>query len=158
MESELTTHCYIEKDGKYLMLHRTKKKNDRSKDLWMGVGGCFEHGESPDECILREVKEETGLTMTDFRLRGIVVFSEGNWCEYMFLYSCYGFIGEVKECNEGELLWFEKDNAVNELPSWEGDKLFLRLMQEEHPLFNLKLRYENRKLQSAELDGKPIPF
>lgn len=156
MEAELTTLCYIEKDGKYLMLHRTKKKNDPSQDLWMGVGGHFEEGESPEECVVREVKEETGLTLTDYRLRGIVTFSEGDWHEYMFLYSADGFTGQLIECNEGDLLWVEKGKAVNELISWEGDKIFLRLMQEDQPFFSLKLHYENRKLQSAVLDGKTI--
>jgi len=157
MEAELTTLCYIEKDGKYLMLHRTKKQNDPSQDFWMGVGGHFEHGESPDECVVREVKEETGLALTDYHLRGIVSFSEGDWYEYMFLYSADGFTGEIIECNEGDLLWVEKNRAVNELTSWEGDKIFLRLMQEEYPFFSLKLHYENRKLKYAVLDGKEIP-
>lgn len=153
MEAELTTLCYIEKDGKYLMLHRTKKKNDPSKDLWMGVGGHFEDGESPDECVIREVKEETGLTLTNFRLCGIVSFSDGDWYEYMFLYNADSFTGDIIDCNEGELLWVDKEKAVNELASWEGDKIFLRLMQEDRPCFSLKLRYEHRKLISAILDG-----
>lgn len=156
MEAELTTQCYIEKDGKYLMLHRTKKKNDPSDYLWMGVGGHFEFGESPEECVLREVKEETGLTLTSFRLCGIVTFIDGDWYEFMFLYSADDFTGELIDCNEGELHWVDKDKAVNELPSWEGDKIFLRLMQEKHPFFSLKLLYENRKLKSAILDGKAI--
>ena len=156
MEAELTTLCYIEKDGKYLMLHRTKKKNDPSKDLWMGVGGHFEAGDSPDDCVLREVKEETGLTLTKYRMCGIVSFSEGDWFEYMFLYSADGFTGQLCECSEGELAWVEKDKAVNELTAWEGDKIFLRLMQENRPFFSLKLHYENKKLQSAVLDGQKI--
>ncbi len=156
MGAELTTLCYIEKNGKYLMLHRTKKKNDPSHDLWIGPGGHLENCESPDECVVREVKEETGLTLTTFRLRGIVSFSEGDWCEYMFLYSAYEFEGELIECSEGELLWVDKDKALNELPLWEGDKIFLRLMQQDHPCFSLKLRYEHKKLISAILDGKTI--
>ena len=156
MEPELTTHCYIEKDGKYLMMHRTKKKNDPSKDLYMGVGGHFEEGESPEECVLREVKEETGLTLTSYRMRGVVSFSEGDWYEYMFLYSADGFTGELTDCSEGELLWVDKEIAVNELPSWEGDRIFLRLMQEDRPFFSLKLRYQHKKLISAVLDGNNI--
>jgi len=153
MDAELTTLCYIEKDNQYLMLHRTKKKNDPSKDLWMGVGGHFEYGESPDDCVLREVKEETGLTLTSYRLCGIISFSEGNWFEYMFLYHADSFTGELTDCSEGELLWVDKNKAVNELTSWEGDKIFLRLMQENHSCFSLKLHYENKKLQSAVLNG-----
>lgn len=156
MEAELTTLCYIERDGQYLMLHRTKKKNDPSKDLWMGVGGHLEPGESPDDCVLREVKEETGLTLTDYRLRGIVSFSEGDWYEYMFLYSASGFTGELTECSEGDLLWVDKEKAIYELTSWEGDKIFLRLMQEDVPCFSLKLHYENHQLQSAILNGQPL--
>ena len=156
MEPELTTLCYIEKDGQYLMLHRTKKKNDPSKDLWMGVGGHFEQGESPEECVLREVKEETGLTLTSWRLCGIVTFSDGDWYEYMFLYTADGFTGDLIECIEGDLVWVDKEKAVNELVSWEGDKIFLRLMQEQHPFFSLKLHYEKRQLQSAVLDGQPL--
>ena len=156
MDTELTTLCYIEKDGKYLMLRRSKKKNDPSKDLYMGVGGHFEQGESPDECVLREVREETGLTLTKFRLRGVVTFSDGDWYEYMFLYSADGFTGELIECNEGELEWIDKHRATYELPSWEGDKIFLRLMQEERPFFSLKLRYENKRLKEAALDGVPM--
>lgn len=156
MEAELTTLCYIEKDGQYLMLHRTKKKNDPSQDLWMGVGGHLEQGESPDECVVREVKEETGLTLTQYHLRGIVSFSEGDWYEYMFLYSADAFSGALINCNEGDLVWIDKEKAVNELVSWEGDKIFLRLMQENYPCFSLKLHYENRRLKEAVLNGKPI--
>ena len=156
MEPELTTQCYIEKDGKFLMMHRTKKKNDPSKDLYVGVGGHFEQGETPEECMLREVREETGLTLTSYRLHGIITFSDGDWYEYMFLYSADSFTGELIDCNEGELLWVEKNKAVYELPSWEGDKIFLKLMLEDHPVFSLKLRYEHRRLIEAVLDGTPI--
>lgn len=119
----------------------------------MGVGGHFEQGESPDECVLREVKEETGLTLTRYKMRGKVSFSEGDWYEYMFLYSASEFEGELTECSEGDLLWVDKEKAVNELISWEGDKIFLRLMQETDQFFSLKLHYENKKLISAVLDG-----
>lgn len=153
MDNELTTLCYIEKDGKYLMLHRTKKKNDPSHDLWMGVGGHFEKGESPEDCVLREVREETGLILTDYKLRGVVSFSDNDWYEYMFLYSAYGYEGKVSDCNEGDLVWVDKEKAVTQLPIWEGDRIFLGLMNEGRPVFSLKLRYENRSLKAVELDG-----
>ncbi len=153
MSAELTTLCYIEKDGKYLMLHRTKKKNDPNKDLWLGVGGHFEEGESPEECVLREVREETGLTMTDYKLRGIVSFSEGDWYEYMFLYSCTGYEGEISQCSEGELVWVEKERVLRELKIWEGDRIFLEMMERGDPFFSLKLRYNNRRLVEVAVNG-----
>ena len=121
----LTTLCYIEKDDKYLMLHRTKKEKDLNKDKWVGVGGHFEQGESPEECLLREVKEETGLTLTSWKFRGIVTFLSNEWpsAEYMCLFTADGFEGEMKICDEGELEWIPK-SAVNQLPIWEGDKVF----------------------------------
>ncbi len=152
MEAELTTMCYIEKDGKYLMLHRTKKKNDPNHDLWLGIGGHMEQGESPGECILREVKEETGLELIDPKLRGIVTFSDGDWYEYMFLYSAENFEGELIECNEGDLVWVEKEKVLSELPVWEGDKIFLGMMQQDSPFFSLKLKYDHRKLIYSALD------
>ena len=158
MKNELTTLCYIERDGKYLMLHRTKKKNDPNHNLWLGVGGHFEYGESPEECVLREVKEESGLTLTDYRLRGIVSFSDNDWVEYMFLYSGYDWEGQPGDCDEGELVWVEKRDVIEKLPSWEGDRIFLRLMEEDRPFFSLKLHYENRILKTAALDGKPLDF
>ena len=153
MECELTTLCYIEKYDQYLMLHRTKKKNDPSHDLWMGVGGHFEEGESPEDCVLREVYEETGLTLTDYKLRGVVSFSDNDWHEYMFLYSGYDFKGSVTVCSEGDLVWVDKEKSVTELPIWEGDKIFLKLMNEGKPFFSLKLHYENKVLRSVVLDG-----
>ena len=153
MECELTTLCYIEKDDQYLMLHRTKKKNDPSHDLWMGVGGHFEEGESHEDCVLREVYEETGLTLTDYKLRGVVSFSDNDWYEYMFLYSGYDFKGSVTVCSEGDLVWVDKEKSVTELPVWEGDKIFLKLMNEGKPFFSLKLHYENKVLRSVVLDG-----
>lgn len=153
MECELTTLCYIEKYDQYLMLHRTKKKNDPSHDLWMGVGGHFEEGESPEDCVLREVYEETGLTLTDYKLRGVVSFSDNDWYEYMFLYSGYDFKGSVTVCSEGDLVWVDKEKSVTELPIWEGDKIFLKPMNEGKPFFSLKLHYENKVLRSVVLDG-----
>lgn len=158
MDNELTTLCYIEKDGKYLMIHRTKKKNDPNKDLWLGVGGHFEQGESPEDCVLREVKEETGLTLTKYALRGVVSFSDNDWYEYMFLYSAYEYSGEMTECNEGDLVWVPKEDVLTKLPIWEGDRIFLKLMQRGEPFFSLKLRYENRVLKKAVLNGSEIPF
>lgn len=152
MEPELTTMCYIEKDGKYLMLHRNKKKNDPNHDLWLGIGGHFECGETPGECITREVREETGLILNDPELKGIVTFSDGDWYEYMFLYKACDFVGEICECSEGELLWVEKDRVRNELPIWEGDRIFLDLLEKSVPFFSLKLEYSHRKLISWKLE------
>ncbi len=152
MEPELTTMCYIERDGEYLMLHRTKKQNDPNHDLWLGIGGHFENGETPGECIKREVKEETGLTLIEPELRGMVTFSDGDWHEYMFLYTARKFEGELTECNEGELLWVRKETVMNELPIWEGDRIFLKLMQSDAPFFSLKLEYQNRKLIKSTLE------
>ncbi len=156
-KAALTTLCYIEKDDKYLMLHRIKKENDLNKDKWIGVGGHFELGESPEECLLREVKEETGLALTSWKFRGIVTFLSDEWdeAEYMCLYTADGFTGEIIPCNEGNLEWVEK-SKVTELPIWEGDKIFLQLLNEGREFFSLKLRYEGPKLAEAVLDGKAL--
>ena len=156
-KTALTTLRYIEKDNKYLMLHRVKKENDLNKDKWIGVGGHFELGESPEECLLREVKEETGLTLTSWKFRGIVTFLSNEWeeAEYMCLYTADGFEGELIPCNEGTLEWVEKAK-VTELPIWEGDKIFLQLLKENREFFSLKLRYEGDKLVEAVLDGKVL--
>ena len=151
-----TSLCYIERDGKYLMLHRTKKVNDENHDKWIGVGGKFEEGESPEECMLREVQEETGLTLTAWRYRGIVTFVSNEWSgEYMHLFTADGYPGELKSCEEGELEWVEKERLYS-LPIWEGDKIFLRLLDSEQPFFSLKLRYEGERLVAAALDGKAM--
>lgn len=153
MERNITTLCYIEKDGCYLMLHRVKKQKDINKDKWIGVGGHLEAGESPEECLLREVREETGLELTSWKLRGVITFitdtCEG---EYMFLYTADGYTGNLTECSEGELEWVEKEK-VPDLPIWEGDKIFFRLLEEGRGFFSLKLRYEGDVLQEAVLDG-----
>lgn len=151
------TVCYIEKDGCYLMLHRTVKKNDINKDKWIGVGGHFEEGESPEECVLREVKEETGYTLTSFRCRGLVTLLPGNGVtKYMFLFTADGFEGEPVECDEGELEWVPLEQ-VWKLNIWEGDKIFFRLLDEEAPFFSLKLAYDGHcGLVSAVLNGKPM--
>ena len=151
-----TSLCYIERDGCYLMLHRTKKVNDENHDKWIGVGGKFEEGESPEECILREAQEETGLTLTAWRYRGIVTFVSDEWGgEYMHLFTADGFTGQIKSCNEGELEWVEKQRLLS-LPIWEGDKIFLRLLDSAQPFFSLKLCYEGERLVSAALNGKAM--
>lgn len=155
--TSLSTLCYIEKDGKYLMLHRTVKKNDVNKDKWIGVGGHFEPDESPEECLLREVKEETGYTLTSFRFRGLVTFVSGNGVtEYMSLFTADGFTGEPIPCDEGELEWVDKTN-IESLNIWEGDKIFFRLLEEDRPFFSLKLKYDGTdRLVFATVDGKTI--
>ena len=155
----LSTLCYIEQDGKYLMLHRTVKENDVNKDKWIGVGGHFEADESPEECLLREVKEETGYTLTSYRYRGIVTFVSGTGVtEYMSLFTADGFEGEQLPCDEGELEWVDIDQIEN-LNIWEGDKIFLRLLAEDHEFFSLKLVYDGGdKLQSAILNGVPMEY
>lgn len=153
-----STLCYIENEkNEYLMLHRVKKKNDANQDKWIGVGGKFEDGESPDECLLREVLEETGLTLTDYRCRGIVTFTSDEWdTEYMHLFTATGYAGTIKECDEGDLEWVPKCK-VQELPIWEGDKLFFRLIDDrDSPFFSLKLRYEGNALVYAALNGKEL--
>ena len=155
-KSNLTTLCYIERDGKYLMMHRVKKEHDINKDKWVGIGGHFEADESPEECLLREAREETGLLLTNYRQRGIITFISDRWqTEYMFLYTATAYEGTIGECNEGTLEWIEKEK-VCDLPLWEGDKIFFRLMEEERPHFSLKLRYEGETLVEAVLDGKDI--
>lgn len=150
----LSTLCYIEQDGKYLMLHRTVKENDVNQDKWIGVGGHFEADESPEECLLREVKEETGYTLTSYRFRGLVTFVSGNGVtEYMSLFTADGFEGEPIPCDEGELEWVDIAK-IQKLNIWEGDKIFLRLLAQEHPFFSLKLVYDGQdRLLEAVLDG-----
>lgn len=150
----LSTLCYIEKDGKYLMLHRIKKKNDINQDKWIGVGGKFEAEESPEDCVLREAKEETGLTLTSYRFRGLVTFISGNGeTEYMHLFTADRFEGEMIECSEGTLEWIDKDK-IETLNIWEGDKIFLKLLVERETFFSLKLVYNGGdKLVEAVLDG-----
>ena len=151
-----TTLCYLERDGKYLMLHRVKKANDPSHDKWIGVGGKFEDGESPEECALRETREETGLTLTSYRYRGLVTFVSDRWeTEYMHLFTADAWEGELTACDEGELVWVEK-SRLSSLPIWEGDKLFFRLLDEDIPFFSLKLTFVGETLTSATLNGKPL--
>ncbi len=146
----LTTICYIEQDGNYLMLHRTKKENDQSHDKWLGVGGKFEKDESPDECILREVKEETGLTLTSYQLRGVMTFVSDIWeTEYMFIYTADRFEGELTECSEGDLQWIKKTEVMN-LKLWEGDKIFLKKLIDGDEFFTVKMEYEGEKLVKVQ--------
>lgn len=151
-----TTLCYIQSGENYLLLHRTKKKNDQSHDKWLGIGGKFEDKESPEDCILREVREETGLTLTSYQYRGIVTFVSDVWeTEFMHLFTADGFTGTIRGCDEGDLAWISKDHYLS-LPMWEGDKIFLRLLQTACPFFSLKLVYQGEALQSAVLNGTPL--
>ena len=151
---ENTTLIYIEKNSKYLMLHRTKKENDINRDKWIGIGGHFEEAESPEDCVKREVMEETGLTLNSMEYRGIVTFvSDDNFTEFMHLFWSNDFSGNIKECNEGELEWVEK-SRMKELPRWEGDEIFLDLLEKRVPFFSLKLVYKKGELLQAVLNGE----
>ena len=150
-----TTLCYLERDGCYLMLHRIKRENDLNRDKWIGIGGKFEEGESPENCLLREVREETGLTLGSWRYCGIVTFVSDAWgTEYMHLFHSEDFHGSLRECDEGSLEWIEK-SALASLPDlWEGDRIFLRMMENNEPFFSLKLCYRGDLLTGAELNGR----
>lgn len=151
-----TSLCYIERGDSYLMLHRVKKNNDENHDKWIGIGGKFEEGESPEECMRREMLEETGLTAKSWQYRGIVTFVSDEWgTEYMHLFKCSDYSGEIKECDEGVLEWIKKDKLLS-LPIWEGDKIFLRLLDTDCPFFSLKLRYSGDRLIKAALNGREI--
>ena len=151
-----TTLCYVLRGEEVLMLHRVKKKNDINQDKWIGIGGKFLENEAPDQCLLREAKEETGLTLTSYQLRGIVTFlsnqAEG---EYMYLFTADGFTGELTDCDEGDLQWVSQD-FLETLPKWEGDQIFLDLLWNNAPFFLLTLRYTGDRLEEAILNGKRI--
>lgn len=152
---KLTTLCYIEKDDKYLMLHRVKKENDLNHDKWVGVGGKFEPDETPEECMLREVREETGLTLTKYQFRAILTFLSDEWeTEYIHLYTASEFTGTLLECDEGNLEWIPK-SEINKLKLWGGDKIFFKLLRETEDFFSLKLRYEGEKLVETKLTQYP---
>ena len=150
----LTTLCYLEKDGRYLILHRTKKDHDENHDKWIGVGGKFEAGETPEECALREVMEETGLTMTEYRFRGIVTFVSDEWgTEYMHLFTCTAFTGDLIDCDEGELVWLPKHELLQK-KMWAGDRIFLKALDERRDFFSLKLRYEGETLVESRFENE----
>ena len=151
-----TTLCYLEQDGRYLMLHRVRKAHDENHDKWIGVGGKFEDRESPEDCARREVLEETGLTLTDYRYCGIITFVSDRWeTEYMHLFHSRSFTGTPRECDEGVLEWVPIEQ-VNALPAWEGDKIFLDLLAKGAPFFHLELTYEGDALVRAVLDGRDL--
>lgn len=159
MKSKLTTLCYLEKNDSYLLLHRIKKQNDINKDKWIGVGGHFEDFESPDECLVREVFEETGLKLNSYQFRGIVTFvshdSGEKMYEYMCLYTSSDFSGTMIDCDEGKLEWVKKAD-MKKLNFWEGDYIFLDLIEKNEPFFSLKLEYKNGSLEKSILNGKPL--
>ncbi len=151
-----TTLCYLERGDAYLMLHRIKKKDDLNRDKWIGIGGKCEEGESPEDCLLRECREETGLSLEEYRYRGLVTFvSDQAPTEYMHLFTAARWSGRQKECPEGDLAWIKKQELLS-LPIWEGEKIFLRLLEEDRPFFSLKLQYRGEQLVLAVLDGKQL--
>lgn len=152
-----TSLCYLERGDELLMLHRVKKAVDENAGKWIGVGGKFEEGESPEECMLREVYEETALRLTSWRFRGIVTFVSDEWgTEYMHLFTADSFCGELKTCDEGVFAWKTREEVMTSLPIWEGDRIFLRLLFEDRPFFSLKLRYRGDELVEAILDGEAL--
>ena len=151
-----TTLCYITRGSDVLMLHRVKKKNDINQDKWIGIGGKFQGEEAPEECLLREALEETGLTLTGWKCRGVVTFLSDRYeGEYMYLFTADGFTGALKECDEGDLQWVSRE-FLHALPKWEGDEIFLKLLWEEAPFFLLTLRYRGDTLEEAVLDGRRL--
>ena len=151
-----STLIYVERGDEYLMLHRTKKENDLNRDKWIGIGGKFEENESPEDCMLREAREETGLTLTSWRYRGIVTFLSDRWeTEYMHLFTADGYSGTLRQCDEGDLAWIKKSELLK-LKLWEGDKIFLRLLDSDEPFFSLKLKCEGETLVRAVLNGKRL--
>lgn len=157
MDPRLTSLVYIEKDGCYLILHRTKKAHDENGDKWIGVGGKFEPGESPEECACREVKEETGLTLLTPCFRGLVTFVSDVWgTEYMHLFTCTSFTGDLIDCDEGELVWLPKAELLTK-KMWAGDRIFLKALDERTDFFSLKLRYVGEELVEAKFEGESVP-
>ena len=151
-----TTLCYLEQDGKYLMLHRIRKKNDENQGKWIGIGGKMEENESPEECCLREFREETGLTLTRFRYRGLITFVSDQWeGEYMHLFSATAAQGVLSDCEEGVLAWVPREK-IPALPQWEGDRLFLQELLENPEFFTMKLCYTGDRLTAAWKNGEPM--
>lgn len=157
-----TTLCYIEKNESYLMIHRVKKEKDYNKDKWIGIGGKFEEGESPEECIRREVMEETGLELNRLEYRGIVTFCSTNkgesYNEFMHLFwgePIGKALEKLKECDEGTLEWIPKSH-INDIPHWKGDEIFLKLIDERTPFFSLKLVYKDGELLRAVLNERDV--
>ena len=152
-----TTLCYIERGREYLLLHRVKKEHDENRDKWVGIGGKFKEGESPEDCLLREVGEETGLRLLRWRYRAIVTFVSDEWgTEYVHLCTADRGSGELlRDCPEGELAWLDREELLRK-PIWEGDRIFLRLLETDRPFFSLKLRYRGETLAEAVLDGEPL--
>ena len=155
MSGRKTSLVYLERNGRYLILHRTKKDHDENRDKWIGLGGKFEPGETPDACALREVREESGLTMTDFTLRGLIIFVSDVWgLEYMYLYTATKWTGRLVDCDEGELVWLDKRELLGK-NLWEGDRLFLKALNERKEFFVMKFRYEGERLAEV-IDSKGI--
>ena len=153
---KVTTLCYIRDGGKWLLLHRTKKEQDENAGKWVGIGGKFEEGESPEDCLVREVFEETGIKLESYKFRGIVTFVSDKWeTEYMHLFTATGFSGELIDCDEGELEWISREK-LDSIPKWEGDKIFLKLIEEKTPFFSLKLEYVGDTLINAVLNGEKV--
>ena len=152
-----TTLCYIERGDEWLLLHRVRKQHDLNRDKWIGLGGKVEPGETPEECVLREVQEEAGLTLTDCRYRALITFLSDQWPgEYMHLYTATKFTGTPGDCDEGELAWIKKSEFAA-LPQWEGDRLFLRLLEAGADFFTLVLQYRGERLVRAVLNGRRVP-
>ena len=151
-----TTLCYLERDGAYLMLHRPHRAGDPNRDKWIGIGGKFRDGESPEDCLVRECREETGVTLTDYRYRGLITFVSDRWpTEQMHLFTARGWEGVIGPCPEGDLEWVPRERLFS-LPMWEGDRIFLRLLEQDIPHFSLKLCYAGEDLTAAVLNGRPI--
>lgn len=147
----VSTLCYLEKDNKYLMLLRNKKEKDVNEGKWIGVGGKCEKGESPEECVIRETFEETGIKLESLKMRGVMTFASEGWeDEYIFVYTSDKFSGHITECNEGELAWIDKDKIMD-LNLWNGDRIFLDIMINSDKLFSIKLSYKGDDIVDKQL-------
>ena len=147
----VSTLCYLEKDDKYLMLLRNKKEHDVNEGKWIGVGGKCEKGESPEECVIRETFEETGIKLENLKMRGVLTFSSEGWeDEYIFVFTSDKFSGSITDCNEGELRWIDKDKIMD-LNLWDGDRIFLKIMLESDEFFSIKLSYKGDEIVDQQL-------